>query len=175
MYHKYSEIEKESSFNEDAFEKLQNDIRNIKSSVQIDKDKLVEQNKKIEEIKNEIEILPNIKDEIENLENQKENLNKKLKEITDKKTLIEKDIKEKNNILNNSKVISAKTENELNLKINFLDEIEKNLKEIPEFLLSTDELKENLENIKKKNEIFKNIDLQLNELRKEKKKSGIQK
>ena len=169
IYHKHSESEKESSFNEESFEKLQNDIRNIKSSVQIEKDKLAEQNKKIEEIKNEIEILPNIKDEIKNLENQKENLNKKLKEITDKKTLIEKDIKEKNNILNNSKIISAKTENELNLKINFLDEIEKNLKEIPEFLLSTDELKENLENIKKKNEIFKNTDSQLNELRKEKK------
>ena len=169
IYHKYSEAEKESSFNEEVFEKLQNDIRNIKSSVQIEKDKLAEQNKKMEEIKNEIEILPNIKDEIKNLENQKENLNKKLKEITDKKTLIEKDIKEKNNILNNSKVISAKTENELNLKINFLDEIEKNLKEIPEFLLSTDELKENLENIKKKNDVFKNTDSQLNELRKEKK------
>ena len=169
IYHKHSESKKESSFNEDAFEKLQNDIRNIKSSVQIEKDKLAEQNKKIEEIKNEIEILPNIKDEIKNLENQKENLNKKLKEIADKKNLLEENIKEKNNILNNSKISSAKNENELNLKINSLDEIEKKLKGIPEFLLSTDELKENLENIKKKNEIFKNIDLQLNELRKEKK------
>ena len=169
IYHKYSEAKKESSFNEEVFEKLQNDIRNIKSSVQIEKDKLAEQNKKIEEIKNEIEILPNIKDEIKNLENQKENLNKKLKEITYKKTLIEKDIKEKNDTLNNSKISSAKNENELNLKINSLDEIEKKLKEIPEFLLSTDELKENLENIKKKNEIFKNTDSQLNELRKEKK------
>lgn len=171
IYHKHFETEKESSFNEEVFEKLQNDIRNIKSYIQIDKDKLAEQNKKIEEIKNEIEILPNIKDEIKNLENQKENLNKKLKEIAGKKNLIEKDIKEKNNILNNSKIISAKTENELNLKINFLDEIEKNLKGIPEFLLSTDELKENLENIKKKNEIFKNTDSQLNELRKVQKKN----
>ena len=169
VYHKYSEIEKESFFNEESFEKLQNDIRNIKSSVQIDKDKLAEQNKKIEEIKNEIEILPNIKDEIENLENQKENLNKKLKEITDKKTLIEKDIKEKNDTLNNNKILFTKAESDLNSKINSLDEIEKKLKEIPELLLSTNELKENLENIKKKNEIFKNIDLQLNELRKEKK------
>lgn len=169
IYHKHSESEKESSFNEEVFEKLQNDIRNIKSSVQIEKDKLAEQNKKIEEIKNEIEILPNIKEEIENLENQKENLNKKLKEIADKKNLLEENIKEKNDTLNNNKILFIKTESDLNSKINFLDEIEKNLKEIPEFLLSTDELKENLENIKKKNEIFKNIDLQLNELRKEKK------
>ncbi len=169
IYHKHSESKKESSFNEDAFEKLQNDIRNIKSSVQIEKDKLAEQNKKIEEIKNEIEILPNIKNEIENLENQKENLNKKLKEITDKKNIIEKNIKEKSGTLNDNKILSAKTENELSLKINSLDEIEKKLKVIPEFLLSTDELKENLEIIKKKNEIFKNIDSQLNELRKKKK------
>lgn len=169
IYHKHSESEKESSFNEDAFEKLQNDIRNIKSSVQIEKDKLAEQNKKMEEIKNEIEILPNIKEEIENLENQKENLNKKLKEIADKKNLLEENIKEKNDTLNNNKILFAKAESDLNSKINSLDEIEKKLKEIPELLLSTNELKENLENIKKKNEIFKNIDLQLNELRKEKK------
>ena len=169
IYHKYSESKKESSFNEESFEKLQNDIRNIKSSVQIEKDKLAEQNKKMEEIKNEIEILPNIKEEIENLENQKENLNKKLKEIADKKNLLEENIKEKNDTLNNNKILFAKAESDLNSKINSLDEIEKKLKEIPELLLSTNELKENLENIKKKNEIFKNIDLQLNELRKEKK------
>lgn len=169
VYHKYSEIEKESFFNEESFEKLQNDIRNIKSSVQIDKDKLAEQNKKIEEIKNEIEILPNIKDDIENLENQKKMLNKKLKEIVDKKNLIEENIKEKTDTLNKNKILSASAESELNSKINSLNDIENRLKEIPKFLLSTDELKENLENIKKKNEIFKNIDLQLNELRKEKK------
>lgn len=171
VYHKHFETEKESFFNEESFEKLQNDIRNIKSSVQIEKDKLAEKNKKIKEIKNEIEILPNIKEEIENLENQKENLNKKLKEITDKKTLIEKDIKEKNDTLNNNKILFAKAESDLNSKINSLDEIEKKLKGIPEFLLSTDELKENLENIKKKNEIFKNTDSQLNELRKVQKKN----
>lgn len=169
VYHKYSEIEKENSFNEDVFEKLQNDIRNIKSSIQIDKAKLVEKNKKIEEIKNEIEILPNIKEEIENLENQKKMLNKKLKEIVDKKNLIEENIKEKTDTLNKNKILSASAESELNSKINSLNDIENRLKEIPKFLLSTDELKENLENIKKKNEIFKNIDLQLNELRKEKK------
>ena len=169
MYHKYSEIEKENSFNEEVFEKLQNDIRNIKSSIQIDKDKLAEKNKKIEEIKNEIEILPSIKDDIENLENQKEALNKKSKEITDKKSRIEKNIKEKNDVLNKSKILSATAESELNSKINSLDEIQKSLKEIPKLLFSTDELKENLENIKKKNDIFKNTDSQLNELRKEKK------
>lgn len=169
VYHKYSEIEKENSFNEDVFEKLQNDIRNIKSSIQIDKDKLAEKNKKIEEIKNEIEILPSIKDDIKNLENQKEALNKKSKEITDKKSLIEKNIKEKNDVLNKSKILSATAESELNSKINSLDEIQKSLKEIPKLLFSTDELKENLENIKKKNDIFKNTDSQLNELRKEKK------
>lgn len=169
VYHKYSEIEKESFFNEESFEKLQNDIRNIKSSVQIDKDKLVEKNKKIEEIKNEIEILPNIKEEIENLENQKKMLNKKLKEIVDKKNLIEENIKEKTDTLNKNKILSASAESELNSKINSLNDIENRLKEIPEFLFSTVELKENLENIKKKNDIFKNIDLQLNELRKEKK------
>lgn len=169
IYHKHSETEKESFFNEESFEKLQNDIRNIKSSVQIDKDKLVEKNKKIEEIKNEIEILPNIKEEIENLENQKKMLNKKLKEIVDKKNLIEENIKEKTDTLNKNKILSASAESELNSKINSLNDIENRLKEIPEFLFSTVELKENLENIKKKNDIFKNIDLQLNELRKEKK------
>ena len=169
VYHKYSEIEKENSFNEEAFEKLQNDIRNIKSSIQIDKDKLVEKNKKIEEIKNEIEILPSIKDDIENLENQKEALNKKLKEIVDKKNLIEENIKEKTDTLNKNKILSASAESELNSKINSLNDIENRLKEIPEFLFSTIELKENLENIKKKNDIFKNTDSQLNELRKEKK------
>lgn len=169
VYHKYSEIEKENSFNEDVFEKLQNDIRNIKSSIQIDKDKLVEKNKKIEEIKNEIEILPNIKEEIENLENQKKMLNKKLKEIVDKKNLIEENIKEKTDTLNKNKILSASAESELNSKINSLNDIENRLKEIPEFLFSTVELKENLENIKKKNDIFKNTDSQLNELRKEKK------
>ena len=169
VYHKYSEIEKESFFNEESFEKLQNDIRNIKSSVQIDKDKLAEQNKKIEEIKNEIEILPNIKEEIENLENQKKMLNKKLKEIVDKKNLIEENIKEKTDTLNKNKILSASAESELNSKINSLNDIENRLKEIPEFLFSTVELKENLENIKKKNDIFKNTDSQLNELRKEKK------
>ncbi|MFR4520696.1 MAG: hypothetical protein ACLT40_12150, partial [Fusobacterium sp.] len=112
IYHKHSETEKESFFNEESFEKLQNDIRNIKSSVQIDKDKLAEKNKKIEEIKNEIEILPNIKEEIENLENQKKMLNKKLKEIVDKKTLIEKDIKEKNDTLNNNKILFTKAESD---------------------------------------------------------------
>ena len=169
IYHKHSETEKESFFNEESFEKLQNDIRNIKSSVQIDKDKLAEKNKKIEEIKNEIEILPNIKEEIENLENQKKMLNKKLKEIVDKKNLIEENIKEKTDTLNKNKILSASAESELNSKINSLNDIENRLKEIPEFLFSTVELKENLENIKKKNDIFKNIDLQLNELRKEKK------
>ena len=169
VYHKYSEIEKENSFNEEAFEKLQNDIRNIKSSIQIDKDKLVEKNKKIEEIKNEIEILPSIKDDIENLENQKKMLNKKLKEIVDKKNLIEENIKEKTDTLNKNKILSASAESELNSKINSLNDIENRLKEIPEFLFSTVELKENLENIKKKNDIFKNTDSQLNELRKEKK------
>ena len=169
VYHKYSEIEKENSFNEEAFEKIQQDIRKIKSYIQIDCDKLKEYNEKIIEIKNEIKIFPSIKDDIENLENQKEALNKKLKEIVDKKNLIEENIKEKTDILNKNKILSASAESELNSKINSLNDIENRLKEIPEFLFSTDELKENLENIKKKNDIFKNTDSQLNELRKEKK------
>lgn len=169
IYHKKLSENCENYFNEEAFEKIQQDIRKIKSYIQIDCDKLKEYNEKIIEIKSEIEILPNIKNEIENLENQKENLNKKLKEITDKKNIIEKNIKEKSGTLNDNKILSAKTKNELSLKINSLDEIEKKLKGIPEFLLSTDELKENLEIIKKKNEIFKNLDTELNELRKNKK------
>lgn len=169
VYHKYSEIEKENSFNEEAFEKIQQDIRKIKSYIQIDCDKLEEYDEKIIEIKSEIEIISDIKNDIENLENQKEALNKKLKEITDKKNLIEENIKEKTDTLNKNKILSASAESELNSKINSLNDIENRLKEIPEFLFSTDELKENLENIKKKNDIFKNTDSQLNELRKEKK------
>lgn len=169
VYHKYSEIEKENSFNEEAFEKIQQDIRKIKSYIQIDCDKLKEYNEKIIEIKNEIKILPSIKNEIENLENQKKMLNKKLKEITDKKNIIGENIKEKTDTLNKNKILSASAESELNSKINSLNDIENRLKEIPEFLFSTVELKENLENIKKKNDIFKNTDSQLNELRKEKK------
>ncbi len=46
IYHKYSEAEKESSFNEEVFEQLQNNIRNIKSSVQIEKEKLNKKKKK---------------------------------------------------------------------------------------------------------------------------------
>lgn len=169
IYHKKLSENYENSFNEESFEKIQQDIRKIKSYIQIDCDKLKEYNEKIIEIKSEIEIISDIKNEIENLENWKEMLNKNLKEITNKKNIIEKNIKEKNDILNNNKILSAKIENELNLKINSLNEIEKKLKEIPEFLFSTDELKENLEIIKKKNEIFKNLDTELNELRKNKK------
>ena len=169
IYHKKLSENCENYFNEEAFEKIQQDIRKIKSYIQIDCDKLKEYNEKIIEIKNEIKILPSIKDDIENLENQKEALNKKLKEIVDKKNLIEENIKEKTDTLNKNKILSASAESELNSKINSLNDIENRLKEIPEFLFSTDELKENLENIKKKNDVFKNTDSQLNELRKEKK------
>ena len=169
VYHKKLSENYENSFNEESFEKIQQDIRKIKSYIQIDCDKLKEYNEKIIEIKSEIKILPSIKDDIENLENQKEALNKKLKEIVDKKNLIEENIKEKTDILNKNKILSASVESELNSKINSLNDIENRLKEIPEFLFSTDELKENLENIKKKNDVFKNTDSQLNELRKEKK------
>ena len=169
MYHKKLSENYENSFNEESFEKIQQDIRKIKSYIQIDCDKLKEYNEKIIEIKNEIKILPSIKDDIENLENQKKMLNKKLKEITDKKNIIEENIKEKTNTLNKNKILSASAESELNSKINSLNDIENRLKEIPAFLFSTEELKENLENIKKKNDIFKNTDSQLNELRKEKK------
>lgn len=169
IYHKKLSENCENYFNEEAFEKIQQDIRKIKSYIQIDCDKLKEYNEKIIEIKNEIKILPSIKDDIENLENQKKMLNKKLKETADKKNLIEKNIKEKTDTLNKNKILSASAESELNSKINSLNDIENRLKEIPEFLFSTDELKENLENIKKKNDIFKNTDSQLNELRKEKK------
>ena len=169
IYHKKLSENCENYFNEEAFEKIQQNIRKIKSYIQIDCDKLKEYNEKIIEIKNEIKILPSIKDDIENLENQKKMLNKKLKETADKKNLIEKNIKEKTDTLNKNKILSASAESELNSKINSLNDIENRLKEIPEFLFSTDELKENLENIKKKNDIFKNTDSQLNELRKEKK------
>ena len=169
IYHKKLSENCENYFNEEAFEKIQQDIRKIKSYIQIDCDKLKEYNEKIIEIKNEIKILPSIKDDIENLENQKKMLNKKLKEITDKKNIIEENIKEKTDTLNKNKILSASAESELNSKINSLNDIENRLKEIPEFLFSTEELKENLENIKKKNDIFKNTDSQLNELRKEKK------
>ena len=169
VYHKKLSENYENSFNEESFEKIQQDIRKIKSYIQIDCDKLKEYNEKIIEIKSEIKILPSIKDDIENLENQKKMLNKKLKEIVDKKNLIEENIKEKTDILNKNKILSASVESELNSKINSLNDIENRLKEIPEFLFSTDELKENLENIKKKNDVFKNTDSQLNELRKEKK------
>ena len=169
MYHKKLSENYENYFNEEAFEKIQQEIRKIKSYIQIDCDKLKEYDEKIIEIKSEIEILPSIKDDIENLENQKKMLNKKLKEIVDKKNLIEENIKEKTDILNKNKILSASVESELNSKINSLNDIENRLKEIPEFLFSTDELKENLENIKKKNDVFKNTDSQLNELRKEKK------
>ena len=169
IYHKKLSENCENCFNEEAFEKIQQDIRKIKSYIQIDCDKLKEYNEKIIEIKNEIKILPSIKDDIENLENQKKMLNKKLKEITDKKNIIEENIKEKTDTLNKNKILSASAESELNSKINSLNDIENRLKEIPEFLFSTEELKENLENIKKKNDIFKNTDSQLNELRKEKK------
>ena len=169
IYHKKLSENCENYFNEEAFEKIQQDIRKIKSYIQIDCDKLKEYNEKIIEIKNEIKILPSIKDDIENLENQKEALNKKLKETADKKNLIEENIKEKTDTLNKNKILSASAESELNSKINSLNDIENRLKEIPEFLFSTDELKENLENIKKKNDVFKNTDSQLNELRKEKK------
>ena len=169
IYHKKLSENCENYFNEEAFEKIQQDIRKIKSYIQIDCDKLKEYNEKIIEIKSEIKILPSIKDDIENLENQKKMLNKKLKEIVDKKNLIEENIKEKTDILNKNKILSASAESELNSKINSLNDIENRLKEIPEFLFSTDELKENLENIKKKNDVFKNTDSQLNELRKEKK------
>lgn len=169
VYHKKLSENYENYFNEEAFEKIQQEIRKIKSYIQIDCDKLKEYDEKIIEIKSEIEILPSIKDDIENLENQKKMLNKKLKEIVDKKNLIEENIKEKTDILNKNKILSASAESELNSKINSLNDIENRLKEIPEFLFSTDELKENLENIKKKNDVFKNTDSQLNELRKEKK------
>ena len=169
IYHKKLSENCENYFNEEAFEKIQQDIRKIKSYIQIDCDKLKEYDEKIIEIKSEIEIISDIKDDIENLENQKEALNKKLKEIADKKNLIEENIKEKTDTLNKNKILSASAESELNSKINSLNDIENRLKEIPEFLFSTDELKENLENIKKKNDIFKNTDSQLNELRKEKK------
>ena len=169
IYHKKLSENCENYFNEEAFEKIQQDIRKIKSYIQIDCDKLKEYNEKIIEIKNEIKILPSIKDDIENLENQKKMLNKKLKKITDKKNIIEENIKEKTDTLNKNKILSASAESELNSKINSLNDIENRLKEIPEFLFSTEELKENLENIKKKNDIFKNTDSQLNELRKEKK------
>ena len=169
IYHKKLSENCENYFNEEAFEKIQQDIRKIKSYIQIDCDKLKEYNEKIIEIKSEIEIISDIKNEIENLENQKEALNKKLKEIVDKKNLIEENIKEKTDTLNKNKILSASAESELNSKINSLNDIENRLKEIPEFLFSTVELKENLENIKKKNNIFKNTDSQLNELRKEKK------
>ena len=169
IYHKKLSENCENYFNEEAFEKIQQDIRKIKSYIQIDCDKLKEYNEKIIEIKNEIKILPSIKDDIENLENQKKMLNKKLKEIVDKKNLIEENIKEKTDTLNKNKILSVLAESELNSKINSLNDIENRLKEIPEFLFSTVELKENLENIKKKNDVFKNTDSQLNELRKEKK------
>lgn len=169
VYHKKLSENYENSFNEESFEKIQQDIRKIKSYIQINCDKLKEYNEKIIEIKSEIEIISDIKNEIENLENQKEALNKKLKEIVDKKNLIEENIKEKTDILNKNKILSASVESELNSKINSLNDIENRLKEIPEFLFSTEELKENLENIKKKNDVFKNTDSQLNELRKEKK------
>lgn len=169
IYHKKLSENCENYFNEEAFEKIQQDIRKIKSYIQIDCDKLKEYNEKIIEIKSEIEIISDIKNDIENLENQKEALNKKLKETADKKNLIEENIKEKTDTLNKNKILSASAESELNSKINSLNDIENRLKEIPEFLFSTDELKENLENIKKKNDVFKNTDSQLNELRKEKK------
>lgn len=169
IYHKKLSENCENYFNEEAFEKIQQDIRKIKSYIQIDCDKLKEYDEKIIEIKSEIEIISDIKNDIENLENQKKMLNKKLKEIVDKKNLIEENIKEKTDTLNKNKILYASAESELNSKINSLNDIENRLKEIPEFLFSTDELKENLENIKKKNEIFKNTDSQLNELRKEKK------
>ena len=169
IYHKKLSENCENYFNEEAFEKIQQDIRKIKSYIQIDCDKLKEYDEKIIEIKSEIEIISDIKNDIENLENQKEALNKKLKETADKKNLIEENIKEKTDTLNKNKILSASAESELNSKINSLNDIENRLKEIPEFLFSTDELKENLENIKKKNDVFKNTDSQLNELRKEKK------
>ena len=169
IYHKKLSENCENYFNEEAFEKIQQDIRKIKSYIQIDCDKLKEYDEKIIEIKSEIEIISDIKNDIENLENQKEALNKKLKETADKKNLIEENIKEKTDTLNKNKILYASAESELNSKINSLNDIENRLKEIPEFLFSTDELKENLENIKKKNDIFKNTDSQLNELRKEKK------
>ena len=71
IYHKKLSENCENYFNEEAFEKIQQDIRKIKSYIQIDCDKLKEYNEKIIEIKNEIKILPSIKDDIENLENQK--------------------------------------------------------------------------------------------------------
>ena len=169
IYHKKLSENCENYFNEEAFEKIQQDIRKIKSYIQIDCDKLKEYDEKIIEMKSEIEIISDIKNDIENLENQKEALNKKLKETADKKNLIEENIKEKTDTLNKNKILSASAESELNSKINSLNDIENRLKEIPEFLFSTDELKENLENIKKKNDVFKNTDSQLNELRKEKK------
>lgn len=169
IYHKSLEEEKNIFFDEEKFENIEKKVNSLKSNLQINKEKIKNLEEKENELLSEISLLPQLKEEFETLKIEKEKLNKVFLEKKSILLTLEKDIKEKNNLLNDYQISYAKTESEINLKNISFKEFENDLKNIPNSLLSSEELYKNLEVLKEKNEKIVNIDKKLTEIRKNKK------
>ena len=169
IYHKALKEETDILFDEEKFENIEKKVNSLKSNLQINKEKIKNLEEKENELLSEISLLPQLKEEFEILKIEKEKLNKIFLEKKSTLLTLEKDIKEKNNLLNDYQISYAKTESEINLKNISFKEFENDLKNIPNSLLSSEELYKNLEILKEKNEKIVNIDKKLTEIRKNKK------
>ena len=169
IYHKALKEKTDILFDEEKFEDIEKKVNSLKSNLQINKEKIKNLEEKENELLSEISLLPHLKEEFETLKIEKEKLNNVFLEKKSVLLTLEKDIKEKNNLLNDYQISYAKTESEINLKNISFKEFENDLKNIPNSLLSSEELYKNLEILKEKNEKIVNIDKKLTEIRKNKK------
>ena len=159
----------EIHFNEDIFEKIQKDIYFLNINIANITEKISETKDKIKILEAETENILTLKNEIEILKTKKEILEKKFQENKSKKNVYENELKSLTTNINTLTLSMGKYENQINLKINLIDEIEQEIKNIPQIIFSIEELKEKISVLKEKNILYKNLEQELNEIRKLKK------
>lgn len=159
----------EIHFNEDIFEKIQKDIYFLNINIANITEKISETKDKIKILEAETENILTLKNEIEILKTKKEILEKKFQENKSKKNAYENELKSLTTNINTLTLSMGKYENQINFKINLIDEIEQEIKNIPQIIFSIEELKEKINVLKEKNILYKNLEKELNEIRKLKK------
>lgn len=167
-YHIENNLKDEISFNNEDFEKIQKEMREINSKIYILKEQKEDKNKIVSSLSNELQNIEILIQEIENLKTQKDNYKLEYENSKKLKLSTEENIKNTEKTLHEIEIKISNIKNEVSFKNKNIEEISKEIINITANT-SIDELKKQLDDFKIKAEKLKDIDIALEELRKNKK------
>lgn len=167
--HEQTAENKNIGFERENFENIQREISFLNSSILSLKEKIKESETKTAELKEKIKDISILERDIFEIKSERDVLQKQLNEISEKKSYFEIKIKEFISKINELNISYNRYESELFFKKNISSEMENELKNIPETDCTKEVLKNRLEELKEKSNIYKNIEKELSEIRKKKK------